>query len=265
MAEQSRGGCEVITIDLPHARDQSVDLLPAEEALNADDRHSWRYLPASDAGAVNGRPTIPADPLEGRLTFGEPIVRVIGASDLAADAELAAYAKRESLRFRFVLVPFRVTFRPHQGEEFFQAWFQVELEREDGLASPPVIAWSMTPLKETEIANTTRTVGLRPKLKIASVVELEPGSAEEQTTFERSDAVVLGYYEGQSTPAWEFRRGRSRAIEGVARLALIVRVPQDSRGRVKVSADVTVQRERLGVFRYRADMKNPTLAAFTLD
>jgi hypothetical protein len=255
----------MITVELPDAIDQAVDLLPADDASIDEERNRWRYLPSSGADGDEVRPEIPADLLEDRLTLGEPMARAIGPVELAADADLAAYVNSENRRYRFVLLPFKVTFRPRKGEEFIQAWFQVELEREDGRPSPPLIAWSMTPLKETEIATTTRTIGFRPKLKIASVVELEPGGADEQTTSERSDAVVLGYYEGQSAPAWEFRKGRSRAIDGVARLGLIVRVPLGSRGRGRVSADVTVQRERLGIFRYRADMSNPSLAAFTLD
>jgi hypothetical protein len=249
-------------LELPDARELDVALV---RDPTSGDSARWRFLP--DFIRDKGRAEAPSneDPLHGRLTIGEPSVQRLESDDLADDPDLAGYVKSQMQTSSFALVALKATFRAQEKEAFYKAWFQVTLERQDDLASPPVIAWSMAPLQETETTKATRKIAFQPKVKIVSALDLDPGlQVSKEETIERVSAVVQGYYEGQSTPAWEFRRGRTRGIDGVVFLSMVVRVPAGAAARGLVSAEATLRRARLGVIRYRADLADPRLGSFSI-
>jgi hypothetical protein len=159
-------------LELPDARELDVALV---RDPTSGDLARWRFLP--DFIRDKGRAEAPSneDPLQGRLTIGEPSVQRLESDDLADDPDLAGYVKSQMQTSSFALVALKATFRAQEKEEFFKAWFQVTLERQDDLASPPVIAWSMAPLQETETTKATRKIAFQPKVKIVSALDLDPG------------------------------------------------------------------------------------------
>jgi hypothetical protein len=248
----------MVILEIPEMPERDVALLVDPPSGDL----TWRFLPGVRRdNAQQARD----DPLHGRLTVAEPFVQPLKPADLAEDPDLARYVSSEGRSFSFCLVGLKATFRAGDHEEFFKAFLQVNLRREDDVSSAPVIAWSMRPLQETEITHTTRKVALGPKVTITSALGVEPGlQLATEETFDRITPVVQGYYEGASNPAWEFRKGKTRGIDGVTFLSMVVRTPAHISARGHISAEATLRRARLGIIRYRAEIADPSLGSFSL-
>jgi hypothetical protein len=248
---------DMVILELPEMPERDVALL---ESSSADSARSRFLPPILRDKAQKGD----EDPLRGRLTLAEPFVQPLTPAQLAEDPDLARYVSAKGPAFSFFLVGLKATFRARDHEEFYKASLQVDLRREDALTSPPVIAWSMTPLQETETTRNTRRIAIGPKITIASL-GVEPGvQVETEETFDRITAVVQGYYEGASNPMWEFRKGKTRGIDGVTFLTMVVRTPAQLASHGLISAEATLRRARLGIIPYRAELTDPSLGRFSL-
>lgn len=187
-----------------------------------------------------------AGPLPGRLLLGRP-VRVRLTAERARDPALQTFIEGHAGRHDFTLVHLGCTFRPAEDEPFARASLQVRLSRANGSdgGSEP-IAWSMWPLRESEVLDdsTTTEIGAEAKVFTAKV--------QRTVAVKRRDVWLEALGELRSDPGWEFTRTPRIPISGSYRLILVVMSDAGAAFGGQVDVTASVERRLLGLVSYRA-------------
>jgi hypothetical protein len=178
-------------------------------------------------------------PVRDRVTIGVPVGIVLDESAVT-DPELRAFVTAERSAARYVLFHFSMSLGRDDEAPLTRAWLAVALTREDGASAPAVIAWSMSPLRETRDTSTvTRSVELGPKLQLLSA------NFTAQTTATRREVVIEGTGLQESTPSWELAPPKGEALSGSYPFTLVARSPAAQPIVATVSVMASVRRRRL--------------------
>ena len=133
-------------------------------------------------------------PVRNRITVGVPVGIVLNESTVT-DSELRAFVTAERSTARYVLFHLSMSLGRDDQAPLARAWLGVALTREDGANAPPVIAWSLSPLRESrETSTVMRSVQLGPKLQLLSA------NFTAQTTT-RHEVVIEGTGLQESAPS----------------------------------------------------------------
>jgi hypothetical protein len=143
----------------------------------------------------------------------------------------------------FILVHLGCSFTPAAGHRFVRATLRLAIGREDGMAEPAPVAWSMEPRCLPQVTELSRTQKLDASLKVLSV---SVGQEQHST---RTRCVIRAYNELQSDPRWEFRRMKGAEIVGTQRLIVVVSTTM--RAIVRITLTAELQRGRLPMRRRR--------------
>jgi hypothetical protein len=198
------------------------------------------------------------DPVRGAVTLGLPVVQPINQKLVGDDAALLAFLTEEGSIWRFHLVYLACSFTPSDHASFGQAWLTVRMTRDDSLAEPPPIAWSLTPQRAERPVERSRTVRIGAKLALEI-------AAEVQTSAPHNEIFVQSYGLQEPTCSWEFTRTSLDEIRGTQRLALVARAPSDSAVTGTVELRATLGRQRLGLLTYRMALDSGSPLSFTLN
>jgi hypothetical protein len=192
-----------------------------------------RILKASDSSEL--------EPLQSWAKLFQPVSTTLTEELLRDDPELHTFLSTQRTRFDFHVVVLACDFEPPAGRRFERAWLQVQLDREDGEATPAPIAWSIKPLRGEDSMGTSRTVELGGSLKLVSA------KVSQVATRQRKLPYVLGHNELGSSPHWEFRPTPDSKLEGSHRCAVVVRAPAGIATRGSVELSAVVIRARLKI------------------
>jgi hypothetical protein len=188
-------------------------------------------------------PTDP--PLPGRLLLGRPVsVRLTTKS--AQDPTLRTFLEGHAGRSEFTLVHLGCSFRHADDEPFARASLQVRLTRADGGDGSEPIAWSMWPLRESEVLDDSTTAEIGADAKVFSA------KVQRTITVKRGDVWLEGFGELQSDPGWEFTRTPRIPISGSYRLILVVMSDAGAPFGGQIDVTATVEHRLLGLMSYRA-------------
>lgn len=202
-------GGNMITLDLPDTPFFRAELTPDS-----------RQVRGSRAGEL-------AQPPRSWIELGQATaVRLTGT--MADDKELANYIAAEEGKFQYSYVRFGCSFYSSGGEQFDQAWLEVELTSDSPDAA---IAWSMMPDNVHESVKRTTTAKLGAQLQFLSSEMAEAEQVDEKLYS------IRGYREGTARPFWEMKRTDLASLDGLFRFHLVVRSPhdRDTRGTVKLT------------------------------
>jgi len=201
----------------------------------------------SDEEPTRSITSVPDSPIRQRGTIGLPIGIVLDNSAVT-DPELRAFVAAERSSARYVLFHLSRSLGRDDESPVERAWLGVTLTRVDGADAPPVIAWSLSPLRETrDTATVMRSVQLGPNLQLLSA------SVTAQTTSTRREVVIEGIGLQESKPSWELRPPSGEALSGSYPFALVARGP--AAGLIVATVSVTASVRRRRAFRaYRAEL-----------
>lgn len=191
-----------------------------------------------------------------RVSVGEPRAIPLRPQDLS-DGPAAEFLLQEAVSADFWLLNLTISFYPEPGEPIDSAAVGLLLTHDGSLDSPPAIAWSIWPTQLPAPISYSDTVTVTAKLGF-----IEP-KASRTTTREHDNPFLLGLGEGQSDPEWRFRRSPGHEIEGIHRLAAIIRAPREVRVTGAVTIAASIRRRIAGLVRYRAVLP-PGLASVSL-
>ena len=204
-------------------------------------------------------------PLSGWISLGEPIVLPITVDQVHKDdKELRQFLELNGDRFKFYLVHMACTFQPSAGERFRKAWLTVQLVREDGSAASPPIAWSMQPSRIAQSVSVSRTVELGASLKLAEMVEGPKAEVKQEKEWTESQVFLEALNELQPNPVWEFTRTKMAEIRGGHRLVLVVKCPRETAALGLLGLSATVERKRLLVISYQAELPGAPRLVFRM-
>jgi hypothetical protein len=186
--------------------------------------------------------------LRDQLSVGEPLAIRVTPDFAGADAALAQFVAAEEATASYWLVHLACTFAPSNGRRIDEALLSVALERDDGAAAPPPIAWSMAPMVLERPTQQART------LKLGANLQAVQAGMDAGTTVTGAHVHLRAVGLHESRPAWEFRRTPADEVRGSYRLALVARVPRDApaSGIVAVEATIHEQSRMLRKMRARA-------------
>lgn len=187
-----------------------------------------------------------------RLTVAAPMIASVTPELLKDDPEGLVFLQ-SSHGFSFNIVSLAATFYGDERDPFEEVWLALTLRREDNLAEPAPIAWSMKPLHDGDVVETSSSLKFDPGFKFG-IMEPTIGG-EIATKVSRHDPFLTAYGLQQSQPSWHFRRTEARNIEGSFRLYLVVKKPCECStiGRVAVRATV---RKSAVLISYRSELRD---------
>lgn len=192
-----------------------------------------------------------------RISLGEPRVMTLRAADLP-DEDVAKFLRQEEASAGFWLVNLVVSFYPEPKEPIDSAAIGLLLTHDGSVDSAPAIAWSLWPTKLSHPSNESNTLGVTANLGF-----IQPQMTRTATR-EREHPLLLGLGEGQCDPEWRFRRRASgHEIEGIHRLAAVIRAPRKVQVTGAITVAASIRRGIAGLVRYRAELP-PALASFSL-
>jgi hypothetical protein len=207
-----------------------------------------------DGRVVRGQ--VKPDPVRGAVSVGLPVVQAITDELAAGDVALRTFLADEGSAWRFHLVHLGATFTPGE-DRFGQAWLVVRLTRDDGAAAPTPIVWSLTPQRAQRPIDRSRTFKMSAKLVFEASAEIGSSVKGEETFVE-----TYGLQEPSCT--WEFTPTSLDPVRGTQRLALVARVPKDTRVTGSVELRATLSRKRFGLFPYTVALDGGAQLAFTI-
>jgi hypothetical protein len=182
-------------------------------------------------GTDDGKTT--REPLKGRVTRNGPFLRKLTQAELAADPDNSGFVDLDHYEYYYIYVDIGFASGFPELEEV-----RVKLR----LTSVPVLpepTWlSMHPQADGDKVSITRTVRIGPRLKILDAVEAEVGGYEQVMAYQRTDLYVRAIPDG-AAPQWKFTRTKSRKLDGMTRLALVVQAGIGAT--LEVSGNVTAQ------------------------
>lgn len=156
-----------------------------------------------------------------------------------SDPEAAAFLQSET-SCDFHLVNFACTFVDSAREPFEEAQVGVSL-------TTPAIAWSMRPIRDTDLIEQSLSVKIDGKIKLVSGEEPGGGLEVGRKSSQQAD-FIAAFNLGQSIVFWKLRRTPVRHINGSYPLSLVVRRPTDTVVTVAVSVNALVRKTRAWFF-----------------
>lgn len=194
-----------------------------------------------------------------RISVGEPHVIPLRPEDIS-DETTAKFLRREAdaASFVFWLLSLSISFYPEPEDPINSAAIGLLLTHDGPYGSPPPIAWSIWPTKLSAPSSQNST-----SLTVTAKLGLLEPQASHTITSTPDTPFLLGLGEGQSDPEWRFRRSRGREIEGIHRLAAIIRAPGDVQVTGAVTIAASIHRRIAGIVRYRASLP-PGLSSISL-
>lgn len=161
------------------------------------------------------------EPLAGRVRIGGPHAVRLTPEELAADPELARYAKDQAALYDHYLVRLAITFATGPREPRLEfAHVGITLSS-TGWAPQPVVH-SMDPLRLTDEVRSQRSWRLGPQLALLGA-EASLGELGRTRDFTTHQPLVQAMDLGSARPAWEFRRTEATELTGSYPLGLVVR------------------------------------------
>jgi hypothetical protein len=180
-----------------------------------------------------------------RVSVGEPHAMQLFPNDLS-DGTAAEFLRQQAQSADFWLLNMAISFYPDRGEPIDSAAIGLLLTHDGPDSSPPAIAWSIWPTELLAPSSQTNTVTVTAKLGF-----IQP-QIQQTTTRDRGGSFLLGLGEGQSDPEWRFRRSSGHEVEGIQRLAAIIRAPRGAQVTAAVTIAACIHRRLAGLVRYRA-------------
>jgi hypothetical protein len=189
----------------------------------------------------------------GRISVAIPASSLLDRAMLKDDPDAIAFME-SSHNYSFHLLNLACTFVDSTKDRFDEAWVRVSLETPTGTET--AIAWSMRPLRETDLVENSYTFKLEPSLKFMTGEEsglaLEVGRKDAHEA-----AFVTGYNLMQNTPYWHFRRTSMRTIDGSYGLALVVRSHRRARVQGTLSVKAQVRKTVAWFIRESRELADP--------
>lgn len=213
---------------------------------------AYEELALADLAAVRGKGAATGEPLNGRVSLGGPHGFKITAARAAADPQIAAFMD-ENAGCEYYLLYLAVSFTAAVAPRLDSAQVKLTLTAFPGAPAP--FALSMKPLADGDPVSVKRTVTLGPKLSILDTVDVELGSAQRETSLQRTELAVRGLGLASAAPGWEFTRTVSRNLEGSCMLTMVVQAARDAR--VTVSGQVTARAGGNIVRHFARDLPRP--------
>jgi hypothetical protein len=193
-----------------------------------------------------------------RVNLGEPGVLAIRKDAAETDPDLKQFIEQQSKQWNFYAVQLGCSFATGNGEEFEQAFVQVNLSLEGPAGTDSPIAWSMRPLKLSEKTEVTDKVALGAELKF-----LKP-SVSREVKGSREAVFLQAYNEMRADPYWRLKGNAGMVIEGAQRLHMVVRVPRSLQARGVVNVEVDIKRSKFGLISYNTRLPDVARAAFLM-
>jgi hypothetical protein len=193
---------------------------------------------------LNGRPDRPALQTR-RVSIGEPQAMQL-SPDVLSDGIAAEFLRQQAGTADFWLLTLAISFYPDSAEPIDSAAVGLLLSHDGPDVSPPAIAWSLWPTKLLAPGNQSNTITVSAQLGF-----IQP-QISRTTTRDHGDPFLLGLGEGQSDPEWRFRRSSDCEIEGIHRLAAIIRAPRGAHVTGAVTIAASIRYRIAGLARYRA-------------
>jgi hypothetical protein len=212
----------------------------------------YEDLALADLAALRGKGPGGPVPLDGRVVLGGPHGFKITAARVAADPEIAAFMD-ENADCEYYLLYLGVSFKAAPSPRLESAQLMLTLTAVP--AAPAPFALSMKPLADGDPVSVKRTVTLGPELKILDAVDVKLGSAERETSLQRTDLAVRGLGLASATPGWEFTRTESRNLEGSCMLTVVIQAAKGAR--ISVSGLVTARAGGNIARRFARDLPRP--------
>jgi len=191
-----------------------------------------------------------------RISLGEPRVTTLRAADLPNE-DVAAFLRQEETTASFWLANLVVSFYPEPKEPINTAAIGLLLTHDGPVGSVPAIAWSLWPAKLSYPSNESNTLGVTANLGFIQPQMTRTATREHEHPF------LLGLGEGQCDPEWRFRRSSGHEIEGIHRLAAVIRAPRKVQVTGAITVAASIRRGIAGLVRYRAELP-PALASLSL-
>jgi len=236
---------ELTVVELPEPEPQSLVLVPRSTA------------------ATKGSRPPKLEPLEDRLAVGVVAQAVkLGTGGLPDPKGLL---QSDVEGFRFFLAQLTVTTLAASEEPFVEVQVDVRLDGGDGSSEP--IAWSMAPDRLEDKIQLSREISIDATLKLVALgaVEVGPGAGWKRgMSVEKKEPFLLAAHELTSRPLWKLRRTSATEIDGMTRLSLMVRAPEQSTPTGQVRLSARVERQRLGIFPYDAQLPDGDPVPFAL-
>jgi hypothetical protein len=180
-----------------------------------------------------------------RVSVGEPQAMQL-SPDLLSDAIAAEFLRQQAGSADFWLLTLAISFYPDPGDPIDSAAVGLLLTHDGPDGSPPAIAWSIWPTKLLAPGSQSSTLTVGAQLGF-----LQP-QISRTTTRDHGDPFLLGLGEGQSDPEWRFRRSPDCEIEGIHRLAAIIRAPRETHVTGAITIAASIRHRIAGLTRYRA-------------
>ncbi|WP_432478320.1 hypothetical protein [Nocardioides sp. GXQ0305] len=167
-----------------------------------------------------GEPTGSASLDQPRASLGSPDVLVLTESASEGDVRLRERVKDHEQAV-FANLQLACSFYPTDEWVFSNARLTVVLARQDGLAAPAPIAYSLRPLSDRDGSAREQSVEIGADMKFVSLKGGEKSTAPGQE-------FVRGYGLQESISFWDFTATHSQPLEGSFLLWLIARAPRES-------------------------------------
>ncbi len=234
----------------PDIAESPLVFVPEDGFRGSDDR--------GPSSRPAGRPLAPphsseSAPVTGQVFLGGPVSVPVTPDYVAEDPDLRAFVEREAEHSVYHLVHLSVSFRSGPGlPRLHTSSVELRLSSPSKVRAP--VAWSMSPLRVSDVSQTERTFSLGPELKFQDV-EMTVGGYEASTSRTRAVPFLLGVRELREDPGWEFTRTRTMSLDGSHRLVLVVRsdrnAPTGVTGTVRASTRGNLLR------RYKSALPEP--------
>lgn len=165
-------------------------------------------------------------PLAGRIFLGGPYARQVTSDFVADDPGLSAYVDSESSHHAYHIVYMNLSFAARPvTPRLASATLSMKLSAT--VRTPEPIALSMSPRRMSDTTEVQRVFRLGPQLTLADV-DASLGEIGKTTSRKEDEVFLQAMRLLRSDPAWEFRRTRTRDIEGSYDLVMIVRAARNA-------------------------------------
>ncbi|MEU8650589.1 hypothetical protein [Streptomyces sp. NPDC048737] len=167
-------------------------------------------------------PSGPGEPdaLAGRIRLAGPHAVRLTPTELAADQDLALYAREQAALYDYYLVRLSVTFVPQsRGPKLKFANVALDLTSSWG---PKPVAHAMDPVRLTDPVQIERVRRLGPQLSLLGA-DASLGEVSRSVGYTTNQPLVQALHVGGSTPAWDFRPTTATELSGAYPLCLVVR------------------------------------------
>jgi hypothetical protein len=202
-----------------------------------------------------------AGQLKDRVEFGGPRLTPIDEQYKPDDADLQAFIRGQK-DLRFVLAHMSINFPFSRGPALVSAAVAVSLD--DSAQSGDTIAWSLFPTHAGNSREVNQGWSLSPSATVGPVTAAL-GSISRTTTDHVTVDFVTGGPELSAHPSWQFRPTANEELTGSTRLIMVIQLPKESVGSLRVSLGANVEEGRFfkkNIPLPGADEVNPDVVGF---